>query len=120
MDLNALSDHHLMINSLVQQLKNYDYSKIKADFPGYEMPILTEINHKSDATAYKDDKFYIFEIETADSLFKDRSHRNWLSVYILAQKYDFKFVLVVPLGYIAKTRLLLSELGIYAEIWTPE
>ena len=68
----------------------------------------------------KDDLLYIFEIETADSIFQDHSHRQWISLYLHAKKYNMEFILVVPIGYEDKCRLLLRELKISAEIWSSE
>ena len=122
MDIDELSEHDLMILSLVEHLKEQEYKNIKADLPDHEKPdgIPWGNNipkHFPDVTARKNGTFHIFEVETVDSISEDHSHHQWLAFSEFTQNTKSVFVLVVPKGYENIALDILSEKNILARIW---
>ena len=126
MDIDDLSEHDLIVLLMVEELKDENYSKIKADLPDHEKPdgirFQKNISNRfvPDITAYKNDVFYILEIETVDSLFDEHSHHQWLAFSDYSKRTNSSFILVVPKRYKDSARDILSEKNIIAEIWPKE
>ena len=108
--------HDKMVGQLVSTLKTKGYWDIKADLPGHNKPDkITWENGEGyipDITARGSDGFFIFEIETSDSLDLPHSWSQWRLFSAYAQKFGASFYLVVPSNAVVKAKIKLRELGI--------
>ena len=125
MEIDGLSEHDIMLLSLVEKLKEEKYENIKAHLPDHEMPdgIPWQPNIKKyfpDAAAEKNSKFFIFEIETSDSISEEHSHHQWRAFSDFAKILNSTFALVVPKRNESMVRNILTEKNIFAEVWTQD
>ena len=122
MDIDELSEHDLMVFSLVEQLKNENNSSIKADLNDYDKPDGIHWRNNiprlfPDVTARKNDTFFIFAVETVDSLSEDHSHHQRLTFSEFARNTNSVFGLVVPKRNENIARDILIEKNIFGEVW---
>lgn len=118
------SIHNTLVASVVADLEENNFSKIKADIPGYDQPDdiwwTKDKNNKftPDATAQKDGEKYIVEAETKDSLGTSHSDDQIKLFSSHAKSLGGHFILVVPDNAKQKAEKTISSLGIEATIWT--
>ncbi|MBC8458922.1 MAG: hypothetical protein H8D67_13085 [Deltaproteobacteria bacterium] len=115
------SQHDQIVRYAVNYLMNNGFSDIRADLQGQVKPTkitwkLTGHGHIPDVTA-QNGQFYLFEVETDDSIFNDHTENQWKLFATYAREHNAKFWVVVPAGSEASVQLRLNELGIQAEVW---
>lgn len=115
--------HDSIVSTTVDHLIQNNFTDIQADIQGYTQPsIITWTNtgqgHIPDITANHNGVYYVFEIETADSINTDHSSSQWKLFSAFATQHNSAFCLVVPRAFETKTKEIIRLLGINVTIWT--
>ena len=121
MNKKKITKHYLMLLSLVEQLNREHYLDIKADLPDLKKPYAiswesTIPQYHPDVTAVKYNSFYIFRIETSDTIDKEDSHQHWQAFFDFSVKSDSHFVLVIPKDLSEKLSHILLKKNMFVKI----
>lgn len=116
------SDHDQMVGQVVQFLQSNGYSDIKADITGHQQPTIitwqaTGRGHIPDATSVRDKEFFLFEVETIDSINDQHTDDQWNIFATFARQHGANFWVVVPSGSQTAVNRRLALLGLKANVW---
>lgn len=114
------SQHEYLVRNMAELLFAGPYRDVRVDLPGYDMPdkVFREgaaVYMLPDLTA-RGTKFFVFEVETADSIDDEHTLEQWPMFAAHAQRMKGEFWVVVPrrCGGIAMGRL--KELGLKGQV----
>lgn len=109
------SDHDAMVRKTMEMCINKGYSDVRADLPDELQP--EQINNfKPDVTGKISYWFFIFEVETDDSINDKHTEMQWKAFADYAKENLQTFFVVVPEGSLNKAKHRLDELCIKATI----
>jgi Holliday junction resolvase len=118
------SDHDSLLSALARHLATNGFTNIKVDLSGHDQPGKIwwsgkeQEAHIPDATAYKGGTYYIFEVETDDTIAITHTEDQWRLFAAHAKKNNGKFVAIVPAESKQAAERQIGRLGINAEVWT--
>lgn len=116
-------DHDDLVAQLITHLEVESFQNIQADLHGYDQPnkIWWKNNPDEkfipDATATKNDTYYIFEVESAGAIGSDHSDAQWKLFAANANKHNGHFCIYVEEDAETAAKQRVQELGITAEVW---
>lgn len=118
------SKHDYMITSLVRYLIEQGYTNIRSTHLGHfedptEMPGRSGSTYKSDVIAWKEEKEYIFEVETSETIDLDYTREQFEAFYDYAQHHNAEFNVLVPKKSESQVKHLLNDMNMPdVKIWT--
>ena len=118
------SEHDILVAQLVSHLESKGFDKIKADIRGYIQPSRfwwknnPDEKFKPDVTAEDSSGvYYIFEVETSDTITGEHSENQWKLFSAHAKKNNGVFVIYVESGSEDNAKAQTAFLGIDATVW---
>ncbi len=123
MNKEDISTLHKMLLYLIERLEDENYIDIKAPVPNLEKPYGIAWNstiplYAPDATAEKNDSFYLFQIITKDTISNTDMHQKMRAFSEFALNSNSNFVIVIPENLADEARRILDVDDIFAVIWT--
>jgi hypothetical protein len=117
-------EHERMVQTVARTLMKKGYVDIRAVLPGFDEPNMrtwpgTDKGYVPDVTAHGT-HFFIFEVETEDSIRGEFTEDRWALFAHFAKKRHSTFWVVVPRGCREEARQRMARIGIEAKIWEVE
>ncbi len=118
------SEHDILVAQLVSHLESEGFDEIKADIRGYDQPSRFWWKDNPDEkfipdvmATNNDGVFYIFEVETSDTIKGKRSENQWKLFSEHAKSNEGVFIVLVEDGYEDAAKEQVRNLGINAQVW---
>jgi len=115
--------HDSMVSTLVRHLSANKFTTIKADMADFEKP--SSLSWKAtgesfipDVTAFLNQRGYIFEVETEESVSIQHTKDQCKLFSTYAQEHGSTFCVVVPKVSETSARDMLKSIGAIGDIWT--
>ena len=110
------------IKYVVEILAEKNNKKIRATIPGYDSPqrVIRKSTNESyipEVTAFKNNQFRIFAVETKDSLEHGEPEGRWKLFAEFAKQNDALFYIVFSAGLVAIVKGRLKASNVEANLW---